>query len=146
MKSIVAATDGSESAERAVGLAAALAKAGDADLWTVHVPGAEPKISAKELEDYARSEHMSPDEALATASEAALSQANNLALGHGVKSIRTDMPSGDPAEAIMKCARDRHADLIVVGRRGRGRLAGLLLGSVSQKLVTLAPCSVLVVP
>ena len=37
-------------------------------------------------------------------------------------------------------------DMIVVGRRGRGRLLGLLIGSVSQKLVSLAPCKILVVP
>jgi len=36
--------------------------------------------------------------------------------------------------------------MIGVGRRGQGRLAGLLLGSVSQKLVSLAPCIVVVVP
>jgi nucleotide-binding universal stress UspA family protein len=37
-------------------------------------------------------------------------------------------------------------EMLVVGRRGRRQLAGLLLGSVSQKLVTLAPCIVIVVP
>lgn len=52
---------------------------------------------------------------------------------------------GDPAETILECAREA-VDLVVLGRRGRGRLAGLLLGSVSQKLVSLAPCAVMVVP
>ena len=36
--------------------------------------------------------------------------------------------------------------MLVVGRRGRGRLSGLLLGSVSQKVASLAPCIVIVVP
>ncbi|MFZ1101539.1 MAG: universal stress protein [Hyphomicrobiaceae bacterium] len=33
-----------------------------------------------------------------------------------------------------------------MGRHGRGRLAGLLLGSVSQKIASLAPCAVILVP
>ncbi len=39
-----------------------------------------------------------------------------------------------------------HADTIVVGKRGLGTLTGLLVGSVTQKLVSLAPCTVIVVP
>lgn len=53
---------------------------------------------------------------------------------------------GDPAEVIIEMVRREKVDTIVVGRRGHGRLAGLLLGSVSQKLVSLAPCTVVVVP
>ena len=49
-------------------------------------------------------------------------------------------------EAIIEISQRKGVDVIALGRRGRGRLAGLLLGSVSQKLVSLAPCAVFVVP
>jgi nucleotide-binding universal stress UspA family protein len=41
-------------------------------------------------------------------------------------------------------AQRENADLIVVGSRGHGRLAGLLLGSVAQKVIAHASCPVLV--
>jgi len=53
---------------------------------------------------------------------------------------------GDATEAIIEAVRREQVDAIVIGRRGRGRLAGLLLGSVSQKVASLAPCIVIVVP
>lgn len=56
------------------------------------------------------------------------------------------MTSGEPADAIAEVAENVHADLIVVATRGHGRLTGLVLGSVAQRLLHVAPCAVLVIP
>lgn len=53
--------------------------------------------------------------------------------------------TGNPARALVDIAEQREADLIVVGNRGRGELASLLLGSTSHTVIQTAPCSVLVV-
>ena len=59
--------------------------------------------------------------------------------------IHTEALEGTPAEAILDVARTRNVDLIVMGSRGLGRLAGALLGSQSQKVVQHATCPVLIV-
>lgn len=59
--------------------------------------------------------------------------------------LHTEILEGDPAEAIINVANTRKSDLIVMGSRGLGRLAGLLIGSTSQKVVAHANCPVLVV-
>jgi nucleotide-binding universal stress UspA family protein len=53
---------------------------------------------------------------------------------------------GGAAHAIAEIAGREHVDLIVVGTRGRTALAGLLIGSVTQRLLHIAPCPVLAVP
>jgi nucleotide-binding universal stress UspA family protein len=50
---------------------------------------------------------------------------------------------GDPAEALITAAKD--ASLLVLGTRGRSRLGGLLLGSVSQVCAAAAHCPVVLV-
>lgn len=49
------------------------------------------------------------------------------------------------APAIARVAREARADLVVVGTRGLGRLKHVLLGSVAERTVRLAPCPVLTV-
>lgn len=52
--------------------------------------------------------------------------------------------SGDPAESIIQTAEEFKADLIVLGHRGMTATSSFLLGGVSQKVATYAPCSVLI--
>ena len=59
--------------------------------------------------------------------------------------IHTELIEGPIAEAIIGVATTRKSDVIVMGSRGLGTLAGLLLGSTSQKVVAHAPCPVLIV-
>jgi len=52
---------------------------------------------------------------------------------------------GSPAEVIVSMAEDQKADLIVMGTRGLGPIKERLLGSVSHRILTLAPCATLIV-
>lgn len=54
-------------------------------------------------------------------------------------------PRGQVAAEIAAAAAEHGADLVVLGSRGRSDLGGLLLGSVSQRVVELVNCPVLVV-
>jgi nucleotide-binding universal stress UspA family protein len=62
----------------------------------------------------------------------------------GTKARRVDL-EGYPPDALVAHAKATSADLIVVGGRGRGDLASLLLGSTSHRVVNHAGCDVMVV-
>jgi len=52
---------------------------------------------------------------------------------------------GAPADEILKAAKERHADLVVVGRHGPGLLERFLMGTTAERVVREAPCPVLTV-
>jgi nucleotide-binding universal stress UspA family protein len=64
--------------------------------------------------------------------------------GAGVP-IAAELRQGSPWREINAFAKERHADLIVVGTHGRRGLPRALVGSVAEKVVRTAPCPVLVV-
>jgi len=142
MQSILVATDGSRGGSRAVIAAAQLAKATGAELCILSVGGGYPTANLKQL---IRVEG-DIGEALELLSHQVLDQARRRAARAGAPKIKLRSGWGDAAEVIIATARRENADIIVVGRRGRGRLAGLLLGSVSQKIASLAPCIAMIVP
>jgi nucleotide-binding universal stress UspA family protein len=121
MNRILAPVDGSGPSLKAAALAGDLAGKHGAELILLTVaPELSPALVA-ELEAYAHSEHIdTPIQELASA-------------------------SGAPAEEIFGIAREQQAGLIVLGSRGHGQLAGLVLGSVAQKAIAYASCPVLVV-
>lgn len=59
--------------------------------------------------------------------------------------VDTRISDGDAADAIIECAQQAQADLVVIGSRGLGRVAGLFLGSVSQKVLQSVTCACLIV-
>ena len=54
--------------------------------------------------------------------------------------------TGGPAPLIADAAAREGADVIVTGTRGHTALAGVIVGSVAQRLLHVAPCPVLVIP
>jgi nucleotide-binding universal stress UspA family protein/nitrite reductase/ring-hydroxylating ferredoxin subunit len=116
-KRIVLATDGLASAETAEAVAASLAAATKGKLTVVHA-----------YQDPARA-------------EAAVARALGFAERAGVKTEAV-LAADEPAEAIVRAAAERDADVIVTGSRGLFR-EEQLFGSVVRKVVAHAPCDVL---
>jgi len=59
--------------------------------------------------------------------------------------VKAFVLSGKPADAIIETAREKKADLIVLGSHGRTGLEKLLMGSVAERVIVLAACPVMVV-
>jgi nucleotide-binding universal stress UspA family protein len=147
MKRILVADDGSDAALAAVEIAIELAAKTGAELIALAVVDPD-RLRALDVLNVARSENVGDAEAIERLCDASvdyLGRCQEAAKHAGVPRFReTWRANADAALEIADFALANDVDLIVVGSRGRGRLQGLLLGSVSQKLTTNAPCSVLI--
>lgn len=139
MRSIVVGTDGSPSADTAVGRAAEIAKATGSH---VHLVTAYPDVPTYR-ERIASSAKAEPIELRQVAEGVVAREARPLR-DEGIE-VATHTREGDPADVLINVAEDVSADLIVVGARGLSGLERFLLGSVSSKLSHHAPISVMVV-
>lgn len=117
-----------------------------ADVWSPPAPHYEYEAVQTTGDDWTRlrAQWFSQQEAKAQEEAQRLAQAaSQRALSYFPSwEVRTEVRSGSPAWELIRKADDWRADLLVVGSQGRSALGRLLLGSVSQKVVTEARCSV----
>ncbi|MGN6170694.1 MAG: universal stress protein [Solirubrobacteraceae bacterium] len=136
---VVWATDGSEPADRALEFARSLAAESGGELVAVHCVEVVPARGGG-VRNLA---HANEDE-LEAKIERQVSDLSQDGVRARLQSATTAV--GGAAHAISDIARDAGADVIVVGTRGRTALTGLLLGSVTQRLLHIAHCPVLAIP
>jgi universal stress protein A len=137
---IVHPTDFSPASEPAFARALEIAGREGAELLLVHV--LEP-ISPFPGGDY-RARHRELRIALETTARQALDPLLARAQQARVR-VSAVVTEGWPPEEIVKTARQRRADLIVIGTHGRTGMKRLLLGSVAERVMLLAHCPVLTV-
>lgn len=134
---ILLAVDGSEHALRAAKMAGDLAR-------NMKSKGVRIVVAFDSVPSYLGEPNLeSAIEARMKEAQAILQKAQE-AVGAVPAEIHTELIEGSPAEAIIDVATTRQSDVIVMGSRGLGRL-GALLGSTSQKVVSHAPCPVIIV-
>ena len=146
---VVVGTDFSETADKAVEQAAAIAKRFGASLHivTAFKPALVGSIAGSSLEAmaYGAATALSEvDTAIADEVEARLSSLEKSYTNDGIK-VKTHGLAADPADALIDVCEGCGADLIVVGNRGMGGVKRFVLGSVPNKISHHAPCSVLIV-
>jgi nucleotide-binding universal stress UspA family protein len=134
---ILVAYDGSPHSDRALDTALALAKYTQSELVLVHAHDKIPSyLGDPNFQQAVNRAVIAGRELLDTAAKRARAA--------GVQ-VMTNVLEGPPAEAILRVAEAEHCDLIVMGSRGLGQLKGLLLGSVSERVLQHAAIPVMIV-
>ena len=138
---IMVATDGSETAKKAVDTAVGIAKECEKKLYAVHVISMEFLYETlptdEELEEAFQ-------EKLMTEGKQATAYVENVGKAANVE-VESVILQGIPAEEIIGFAEKNDIDLIVIGTHGLTGIKRFLLGSVAEKVVRHATNSVLVV-
>jgi nucleotide-binding universal stress UspA family protein len=134
---ILFATDGSPDAEKALGYARDLALRDGAQVIVVHAFDPIPSYLGDPWGERLTAQHAWMGQEVADSATQRLKEA-------GIDVI-VEVLEGPPAEAILTVAEVRKSDLIVMGSRGHGTLASLLLGSVSHRVLAHARAPVMIV-
>ncbi len=142
---ILVATDGSQHAMRAAAMALRLVRElKQADVVVINV-GHIPEIALAASGVPGEAVDLGGlIESLDQAGQRILDQTAEMFTG-GDTEVRRDYRTGAPAAEIVGAAREHKADLIVMGSRGLGQIGGLVLGSVSERVLHLAHGPVLIV-
>jgi universal stress protein A len=145
LKKLLVPTDFSENSKKALVYAVRLAQRNNSSLILFHV--FEPPEFVRQLpQDYSGSNEETRkqfDTAMRRSAER-LETLSGAAKGSNIK-IETSQRLGTPYEEIVKIAKEREVDLIVIATHGYTGLKHFLLGSTAERVVRLAPCPVLVV-
>ena len=142
---ILVASDGSDPSGRAVDKAAEMAASMDVPLHILNVIRDEQFPQA--LSRMAEVEGLvgTRTDVLKYVADKILKDAEKQAKKRGAKTVEILTEQGDPAGCIVRVAKEKGADLIVVGTRGLGSVTSALLGSVSRKVSNIAEQDVLIV-
>jgi nucleotide-binding universal stress UspA family protein len=143
LKNILIATDFGEAAERALAYGQAFARTFGATLHVLHVTD-DVYRNAVGVELY----QTTASDLQRDVDEAARKELKELVLdsdNSGPPTIPAILTSGTPALTIVQYAKTHDIDLIVMGTHGWGPVAHLVMGSVAERVVRLAPCPVLTV-
>ena len=142
---ILVPVDGSQGALNALEHAARLQQDNDAQLLLLCVFKHHSLFEAS-LSMVRPNDVQLPDDALKEYASSVADQAKQLATKAGARNVRAFVKGGRPSRAIIRFAKDNNVDLIVMGSRGTsGDVDGYFLGSVSQRVASLASCPVLIV-
>jgi nucleotide-binding universal stress UspA family protein len=139
MKSFLVGVDGSPESNAATKKAVELAKALGARLLLAHVTSGESTVAAAYAAAAGVTDLIDQDYA-----PALLAQAERDCRAEGV-SPDCSSGQGPIAETLAAIAERENVEMVIVGHRGRGRVARTVLGSVADRLLQVAHCPVLVV-
>ena len=142
-KRILCPTDFSRHSRYALRRAAAMARAAGAEIILFHVLP-QPTPAGLNEDSYILTDWRQFMKSEEERAKKALDREARLELLEGVK-VKTMLGAGSPYREIVRLASNRHADLIVISTHGTTGLAHLMLGSVAERVVRLAPCPVLVI-